>query len=155
MRISSENKTRGNDTVGFVYMLFGCYSVLSASTGSLFAATFAGNSPAIRVRSMLIITRITPPCQGSLDIFAISVRCSMIMFIGMFSSKVTIIPIAPAENPTISVSALNTLEISRFEAPIARRIPISFVLSRTEIYVIIPIIIEETTSDIATKAMSI
>lgn len=39
----------------------------------------------------------------------------------------------PETKPTMSVSALNTLEISLFDAPIARRIPISFVLSRTEI----------------------
>ena len=41
----------------------------------------------------------------------------------------------------------------RLEAPIARRIPISLVRSSTEIYVIIPIIIEETTSETATNAI--
>ena len=35
------------------------------------------------------------------------------------------IPISPAPKPTMTVSALNTLEISFFEAPIARRMPIS------------------------------
>ena len=55
---------------------------------------------------------------------------------------------------TIIVSALNTLEISCLEAPILLKIPISFVLSRTDMYVMVPIIIDETTSEIDTKAIS-
>ena len=43
------------------------------------------------------------------------------------------IPTSPASKPIIIVSALNTLEISFLDAPTARKIPISFVLSRTEI----------------------
>ena len=82
---------------------------------------------------MLITTSITPPCHGSSATFAMPVIFSIIMFIGIFSSSVTAMPITPAENPTISVYALNTLEISRLEAPIARSIPISFVRSSTEI----------------------
>ena len=78
----------------------------------------------------------------------------MTAFIGIIRRSVTIIPIAPETKPTMSVSALNTIEISCFDAPILLNIPISFVLSRTEMYVIIPIIMDETTSDIATKAMS-
>ena len=78
----------------------------------------------------------------------------MIMLIGMLSRSVKPIPIIPATSPTIIVSALNTLEISCFEAPILLKIPISFVLSRTDMYVIIPIIIDETTSEIDTKAIS-
>ena len=35
-------------------------------------------------------------------------------------------PISPAQSPMMKVSALKTCEILRFEAPIARRIPISF-----------------------------
>ena len=64
-----------------------------------------------------------------------------------------IIPNTPADNPTINVSALNTLDMSFFDAPIALSIPISLVLSRTEIQVIIPIMIDETTREIATKAI--
>jgi hypothetical protein len=45
---------------------------------------------------------------------------------------VTIIPSAPATKPSISVSALNILEISFFDAPILLSMPISLVLSRTE-----------------------
>ena len=76
-----------------------------------------------------------------------------IALIGISSNSVTAIPIAPAVKPTMVVSALNTFEISRFDAPIERRIPISLVRSSTEIYVIIPIIIDDTISEIATKAI--
>ncbi len=54
----------------------------------------------------------------------------------------------------MNVSALNNCEIFFFDAPSARRIPISFVLSITEIYVMIPIIIDETIRDTATNAIS-
>ena len=46
---------------------------------------------------------------------------------------VTIIPSNPAAAPIIKVSALNTLDISFLEAPILLKIPISLVLSKTEI----------------------
>ena len=52
------------------------------------------------------------------------------------------------------VSALNMRAMSFFEAPIARSIPISLVLSRTEMYVMTPIMIEDTISEIATNAIS-
>ena len=57
-------------------------------------------------------------------------------------------------NPIINVSALNIDDIFCFEAPIALKIPISFVLSYTEIYVIIPIIIEDTTREIEINAIN-
>ena len=41
------------------------YSVLSAITGSFFAATLDGNKPDISVSSMLIITSAAPPANGS------------------------------------------------------------------------------------------
>ena len=63
------------------------------------------------------------------------------LFIGNVNNIVIPIPNSPAIKPTINVSALNTLEISFLDAPIALNIPISFVLSSTDIYVIIPIII--------------
>ena len=44
--------------------------------------------------------------------------------------------------------------MSFFDAPIALSIPISFVLSNTEMYVIIPIIIDDTTSDMLTNAIN-
>ena len=110
------------------------YSVLSATTGSFFAAILEGISPAIRVSAMLIKTRAVAPETGRIaDSESISVREWRTMFIGRIRSSDIPIPSAPATNPTISVSALNTLEISLFEAPTERSIPISFVLYRTEI----------------------
>lgn len=41
------------------------YSVLSAITGSFFAAEREGMMPAIRVKNMLIATRINPAATGS------------------------------------------------------------------------------------------
>ncbi|CDC75714.1 unknown [Candidatus Colimorpha enterica] len=64
------------------------------------------------------------------------------------------IPKSPASSPIMNVSALNTRATSAFDAPTARRTPISFVLSSTEMLVMTPIIIDETTSDIPTNAIS-
>ena len=61
--------------------------------------------------------------------FAIPVNAFKIMFIGMQSKYVTTTPKRPDVKPTIIVSALNIPETFFFDAPIARRIPISFVLS--------------------------
>ena len=61
------------------------------------------------------------------------------------------IPNKPDKSPIINVSALKIEEILLLEAPIALKIPISLVLSNTEIYVIIPIIMLETTKEIDTK----
>ena len=74
--------------------------------------------------------------------------------IGIVSNIVIPIPNNPEISPTINVSALNTLDMSFLDAPIALNIPISFVLSNTEIYVIIPIIIDDTINDIATNAIN-
>ena len=81
-------------------------------------------------------------------------NCLMAIFAGMHINNVTPIPISPAVNPIISVSALNTLDMSFFDAPIALSIPISFTLSSTDMYVIIPIIIDDTISDTLTNAIS-
>ena len=70
---------------------------------------------------------------GNEDTPEIPTNPLIIKLIGIFKSNVTPIPIAPEVKPTINVSALNTREISFLEAPIALKIPISLVLSRTEI----------------------
>ena len=70
-------------------------------------------------------------------------------FIGGIKAYVIPTPNNPDNNPIINVSALNTRLISFFLAPNAFKIPISFVLSKTEIYIIIPIIILDTTNEIA------
>ena len=77
----------------------------------------------------------------------------IIMFIGIHKRYVIRTPNKPEVNPIITVSALNILETSCLDAPIARRIPISLVRSCTEIRVITPIIMEETTKEIETKAI--
>ena len=67
------NGNKGMDGLSFLKMsmtnlmicLFLCYSVLSATTGSLFAATLEGISPAMTVSPMLISTRITAADAGS------------------------------------------------------------------------------------------
>ena len=73
---------------------------------------------------------------------------------GMSNSAVMPTPSRPEQSPMIKVSALKTCATLRLEAPMARRIPISLVRSRTEIYVMIPIMMEETMSDTETKAIS-
>ena len=113
-------------------MLF--HSDLSAATGSFFAAIREGMMPAISVKTMLIRTSIMPARHGRTAVsVSMPVSDRTIRFSGMHNSIYAIIPIAPAQKPIISVSALNTDEISRFDAPMERRIPISFVRSSTEI----------------------
>ena len=130
------------------------YSTLNDSTGSFLLAILAGIKPAIIVKTTLITTNIVPPTQGKLLIPLTPAIACIIRFIGIFNNNVIPIPSNPATKPIIKVSALNTLEISFLEAPIALKIPISFVLSSTDIYVIIPIMMLETTNDIDTNAIS-
>ena len=62
------------------------YSVLSATTGSFFAALLEGIIPAKSVRSTLITTRTSAPSQGSIARrFAIPVSAYRIRLIGMHS----------------------------------------------------------------------
>ena len=79
------------------------------------------------------------------------IKLLIIILIGIHSINVTPIPNIPDINPSINVSALNTCAISFLDAPTALKIPISLVLSRTLIYVTIPIIIEDTISEILEK----
>ena len=104
------------------YLLFFCkffYSVLNASTGSFLLAIFEGIRPAIIVKIIEIITKIIAPPTGRLAIFEIFVKAFIIMFTGIVIKTVMPIPKTPAINPIINVSALNTLEISFLDAPIA------------------------------------
>ncbi len=62
------------------------YSVLSATTGSFFAALLEGIIPEKSVRSTLITTRTIAACQGrTARRFSIPVRARRIIFIGMQS----------------------------------------------------------------------
>ena len=110
------------------------YSERRATTGSFLEAMPEGIRPAMSVSPMLMATKITPATGGSTArMLSMSVTTRKMRLIGRHSKSVVRIPMAPAAKPMISVSALNTREISRFEAPIARRIPISLVRSSTEI----------------------
>lgn len=109
------------------------YSLLSEVTGSFLDAILDGIRPAINVNSILITISAIAPNVGSIARPEILVIDLIIALIGINRITVMPIPIIPAVNPTMSVSALNTRETSLFEAPMARSIPISFVRSRTEI----------------------
>ena len=96
-------------------------------TGSFFAATPEGINPARKVSTTLISTRNTAPSTGRDELIAmIPVRSWTMMLMGIFSKTVTRMPMSPAASPTMKVSALKTREMSRFDAPMARRIPVSY-----------------------------
>ena len=84
----------------------------------------------------------------------IPVKACKIKLMGIHNKYVMSIPSTPDEKPIITVSALNIFDTFAFDAPSERSIPISFVLYCTEIRVITAIIIDETISEIATKAIS-
>ena len=65
--------------------------------------------------------------------FGKSVRLSITWLIGIVNNHAIPIANSPEHIPIIKVSALKTLVISFFLAPIALKIPISFVLSKTDI----------------------
>ena len=129
------------------------YSVLRAKTGSFLAACLDGISPPIKVNITLKTTKIIAAPTGNIAVILVFTLW-IIAFVGISRSSVVRIPNIPENNPTINVSALNIEEIFFFEAPIALSIPISLVLSRTDMYVIIPIIMEDTINDILTNAIN-
>ena len=117
------------------------------------AANLDGINPAIRVNDILMSISIKPATGGNVARFETPNKSYKNRLIGIFNRTVIKIPKIPLVNPIIKVSALKTREISFLLAPILRKIPISLVLSNTEIYVIIPIIIEDTIKDTLTKAI--
>ena len=102
-------------------------------TGSFFAAMRDGMRPARNVSSILIATRITAAPAGRAATPLRPLRWWMIALSGRMSSSVMPMPMAPAAKPMVSVSALKTREMSRREAPMERRTPISRVRYSTEI----------------------
>ena len=127
----------------------------SATTGSFFAALLEGINPESNVKPILIKTRMTAPPNGNIARKVESpVSACKIKLMGIHKRYVTSTPKSPDANPMISVSALNILDTSRFDAPIARKIPISFVRSCTDMSVITPIIIDDTTRDMDTNAIN-
>ncbi len=110
------------------------YSVLNASTGSFLAANREGITPAINVKVILIATNISAATGGRYaDNPSMPVALYKMALMGISISRETPIPLIHETNPTISVTTFNNVEISRFQPPIARSIPISLVRSRTEI----------------------
>ena len=92
-------------------------------------AIFAGIFPAITFNPMLNkIKNIALPI-GIVAILFIPVKADTMKLTGTHINNAIPIPNNPAINPSITVSALNTLVISFLLAPIALKIPISFVLS--------------------------
>ena len=129
------------------------YSLLRAITGSFLAAAFAGTNPAINVKNTLIAIKIIEPIIGKFARPAMPVKDFKIKLIGIISKIEIKIPNTPLVKPIIKLSAVKTRLTSRFDAPTLRNTPISFVRSITEIYVIIPIIIELTINETLTKAI--
>src|SRR5699024_5634653 len=110
------------------------YSLRSAITGSLFAAFLDGIIPAIKESTKLNPTNATAvPIGKEALIVVIPVREWIIEFVGINNKLVIPIPNTPDNKPMINVSALNICEIFDLDAPMARRIPISFVRSITDI----------------------
>ena len=71
------------------------------------------------------------------------------------SKEMVDVPIVGKVTAGLPILAVENIEDTfPFEAPIALNTPISFVLSYTEIYVIIPIIIDDTTKEIEINAIN-
>ena len=108
------------------------YSVRSAVTGSLFDAFFDGIRPPRSVKRILSKISTSAGTTGSTALTSVVfARLWIIALTGIIRSSVNPIPISPAHSPIIKVSALNTWETFRFDAPMALRIPISFLRSNT------------------------
>ena len=128
------------------------YSLRKASTGSFFDAIRAGKCPPRTVRIVLMITSSTACCSWRFATPFSSVRLYSNALTGYVSIQAITMPNMPENTPSINVSASNTRVISFFLAPKALSTPISVVRSRTDVYVMIPIMIKLTTSEIAAKA---
>ena len=109
-----------------------CYSVLSASTGSFLEAIRAGINPAINVKTTLIKINDIAPTTGNSAKPEIPVNEIKIKLIGIVNNIVIKIPNTPLVKPIIKLSLVNTRLMSRFDAPMLRNTPISFVRSITE-----------------------
>ena len=94
------------------------YSVLSAITGSFFAATLAGISPEISVSTTLTVTMTSAATGESAASPAIPVSTFIIRLINMESTYVTTTPNNPADSPII-----NVCPASERPANAARRFP--------------------------------
>ena len=77
--------------------------------------------------------RMSPSADetGSCMTFSTWCSASAHALTGKDTSTTTAIASTPAIKPSIKVSALNTLAMLRLDAPMARRMPISFLRSST------------------------
>lgn len=108
------------------------YSARSAVTGSLLAALREGINPPSRVSTTLRAIRIMAETTGREALISVVPAREWIKALpGISRSRVKPMPMSPAQRPMIKVSALNTWEILCLEAPMARRMPISFFRSNT------------------------
>ena len=105
------------------------YSVLNAATGFFLLAILEGISPETTVNRTLNSIKDIALQNDKLAILSILVSAETIIFIGTHINKVVPTPRIPAINPSIIVSALKTVATSFLLAPIALKIPISFVRS--------------------------
>ena len=76
------------------------------------------------------------------------------VLIGTANKAVTLTPIKPEVNPIRKFSALKTWEMLPLDAPIALSMPISLVRSMTDMWVMMAIIIAETTNESDTNAIN-
>ena len=83
----------------------------------------------VRITESMI--KVTALFTGREAILRMSASEETIALTGKHKIHVIPIPRNPAISPSMMVSALNTRETSFLLAPMARRIPISFVRSRT------------------------
>jgi len=83
----------------------------------------------------------------------VPIKFSTMILIGKFKMNATMTPKIPDASPMSNVSALKILEISFLRAPKLRMMPISLVLSTTETYVMMPIMTDDTTSEIPANAV--
>lgn len=93
----------------------------------------AGISPAMKVKKTLIVINITHGKMCKIAMFDIPATACKTRFIGMQRIADINTPNTPAVKPMMTVSALNTRDISRFDAPTLLNTPISFVLSITDV----------------------
>ena len=125
-------------------------------TGFIFAALRAGINPAIIVIVILNpIKVIVDTNEGKALISFVFVIKYIILLIGIVKIYDISMPNIPEAVPMIKDSALKILDILCLDAPTALNIPISLVLSITEILMIIPIIIKDTIRETATKEINI
>ena len=107
MKVNPQNVFLVHYMNKFTDFLFQIYSVLRASTGSFLAAYLDGIIPEIRVRTMLITTRITAPATGRVAFSSVRFVIAWITaLIGRVSRTDTPIQIIPEVSPTSRVSAL-------------------------------------------------